>query len=97
MSPIGAIEEFGALDDDRVDIGESATNEHAHGRSYNQAQILHREQMQKTKARGQNWGTSEVVITGDRMAARSVVQGGPGRETILVVTWDEALVTNVCA
>ena len=54
LSPIGAIEEFGALDDDGVDVGESVTDEHAHGRSYDQAQILHREQMQKTKPRGRN-------------------------------------------
>jgi hypothetical protein len=31
------------------------------------------------------------------MAANSVVQGGPGGETIVVVTWREALVANVCA
>jgi hypothetical protein len=97
LSSIGAIEEFGALDDDRVDIGESATDEHAHGRSYDQAQTLHRKQMQKTNARGWNRGTSEGVITGDRMAAKSVIQGGPGGETVLVVTWREALVANVCA
>jgi hypothetical protein len=97
LSPIGAIEEFGAFDDDRVDVGESATDEHAYGRSYDQAQALHRKQMQKTKARGRNRETSEGGITGDRMVAKSVVQGRPGGETIFVVTWREALVANVCA